>query len=112
MKRSFQKPVMRGKHCINLYVDFDQEDAGCFVTGHYDVHKSMLIAAAMENPSFGRAFLDAALDYANWLNQTEIGAPTSFVSERGERRQQAPNDAGRQSSRPACRTREKGGNHE
>ena len=111
MKKSFQKPVMRGKHCINLYVDFDREDAGAFITGHYDVHKSMLIAAAMENPSFGRAFLDAALDYANWLNQTEIGAPTSFVSERGERRQQAPNDAGRQSSRPACRTREKGGRH-
>lgn len=67
MKKSFQKPVKRGKHCINLYVDFDHEDAGCFVTGHYDVHKSMLIAAAMENPSFGRAFLDAALEYANML---------------------------------------------
>ena len=62
---------MRGKHCISLYVDFDQEDAGCFVTGRYDVHKSMLIAAAMENPSFGRAFLDAALDYANWLNSND-----------------------------------------
>lgn len=71
MKKSFQKPAKQGKHCINLYVDFDREDAGCFVTGHYDVHKSMLIAAAMENPSFGRAFLDAALDYANWINSDD-----------------------------------------
>ena len=73
MKKSFQKPVMRGKHCINLYVDFDHEDAGCFVTGHYDVQKAMLIAAAMENPTFGRAFLDAALDFANMLVEREKG---------------------------------------
>jgi riboflavin synthase alpha subunit len=64
---------MKGKHSINLYVDFDNEIAGHFVTGHYQAHKAMLIAAAQENPSFGRAFLDAALEYANWINQTEIG---------------------------------------
>ena len=43
MKKSFQKPVKRGKHCINLYVDFDHEDAGCFVTGHYDVHVYIVV---------------------------------------------------------------------
>ena len=112
MKKNKTTRLLPGKHCINLYFDQNNEDAGCFILGSYEAFKPMLIAAAMENPSFGRAFLDAALDYANWINQTEIGAPTSFVSERGERRQQAPNDAGRQSSRPVCRTREKGGNHD
>jgi riboflavin synthase alpha subunit len=43
---------MKGKHSINLYVDFDNEIAGHFVTGHYQAHKAMLIAAAQENPSF------------------------------------------------------------
>ena len=71
MKSSFQEPVKHGKHCINLYVDFTNEDAGCFITGHYDVQKAMLIAAAMENPTFSRAFLDAALDYANWINSAD-----------------------------------------
>ena len=85
MKTNKNHRTPTGKHCINLYVDFTNNDAGCFITGRYDVHKTMLIAAAMENPSFGRAFLNAALDYANWLNQTE--------------------------SRPACRTREKGAHH-
>ena len=62
---------MKGKHSINLYVDFDNEKAGCFITGHYKAQKIMLIAAARENPSFGRAFLDAALEYANWINSED-----------------------------------------
>jgi hypothetical protein len=69
--QSNKKPVTRGKHCINLYVDFDNEDAGCFITGHYDVQKSMLIATAMENPSFGRAFLDAALEFVDIINSMD-----------------------------------------
>jgi hypothetical protein len=62
---------MKGKHSINLYVDFDNEIAGHFVTGHYQAHKAMLIAAAQENPSFGQAFLDAALEYADWINSED-----------------------------------------
>lgn len=62
---------MKGKHSINLYVDFDNEKAGCFITGHYKAQKIMLIAAAQENPSFGQAFLDAALEYANWINSED-----------------------------------------
>ena len=71
MKQILNKNVAKGKHCINLYMDFTNKDAGCFITGHYDVQKAMLIAAAMENPTFGRAFLDAALDYANWINSAD-----------------------------------------
>lgn len=62
---------MTGKHSINLYIDFDNENAGCFITGHYKAQKTMLIAAAMENPTFGQAFLDAALDFANMLIKEE-----------------------------------------
>ena len=62
---------MKGKHSINLYVDFDNEKAGCFITGHYKAQKIMLIAAAQENPSFGQAFLDAALEYADWINSED-----------------------------------------
>ena len=68
MKKKHQNKRHQGRHCINLYVDFDKKDAGCFIEGSYNVHKSMLIAAAMENPSFGRAFLDAALDFAHFIN--------------------------------------------
>ena len=71
MIHKLNKDVQKGKHCINLYVDFTNKDAGCFITGHYDVQKAMLIAAAMENPTFGRAFLDAALDFANLLVERE-----------------------------------------
>ena len=71
MKKSFQKNVKRGKHCINLYIDFNREDAGCFILGTYDVFKPMLLAAANEHPEFGRAFLDAALVYANELVANE-----------------------------------------
>lgn len=60
-----------GKHCINLYLDPSNEDAGCFILGSYDAFKPMLIAAAYENPEFGRAFLDAALVYANELLDNE-----------------------------------------
>lgn len=66
-----KKVIAKGKHSINLYVDFDNEIAGHFVTGHYQAHKAMLIAAAQENPSFGQAFLDAALEYANWINSED-----------------------------------------
>jgi hypothetical protein len=67
MKTNKNHRTPTGKHCINLYVDFTNNDAGCFITGRYDVHKTMLIAAAKENPSFSQAFLDAALEYANML---------------------------------------------
>ena len=65
------KPITRGKHCINLYIDFDNETAGSFITGHYMAQKAMLIAAATENPKFARVLLDAALDFADILNQTD-----------------------------------------
>ena len=67
MKKNKTTRPLTGKHCINLYFDQNNEDAGCFILGSYEAFKPMLIAAAMENPSFGRAFLDAALEYADML---------------------------------------------
>ena len=63
---------MTGKHSINLYIDFDNENAGCFITGHYKAQKSMLIAAAKENPSFGEALLDAAVKYLDYLDDDDL----------------------------------------
>ena len=73
--QSSKKPVTHGKHCINLYVDFDNEAAGVFLTGHYQVQKTMLVAAAEENPQFARVLIDAALDYANWINSADDPTP-------------------------------------
>ena len=67
MKTNKKHRPLLGKHCINLYFDQNNEDAGCFILGSYEAFKPMLIAAAMENPTFGRAFLDAALEYADML---------------------------------------------
>ena len=69
--QSSRKPVTRGKHCINFYVDFDNETAGVFLTGHYQVQKTMLVAAAEENPQFARVLIDAALEFADIINSTD-----------------------------------------
>ena len=73
MKKNKTTRPLTGKHCINLYFDQNNKDAGCFILGSYEAFKPMLIAAAMENPSFGRAFLDAALEYADMLLGREKG---------------------------------------
>ena len=73
MKKNKTTRPLTGKHCINLYFDQNNKDAGCFILGSYEAFKPMLIAAAMENPSFGRAFLDAALEYADMILGCEKG---------------------------------------
>ena len=70
-KNKKQRHHFSGKHCINIYLDCIAEDAGCFIQGSYEAFKPMLIAAANEHPEFGRAFLDAALVYANELVANE-----------------------------------------
>ena len=60
---------MKGKHCINLYVDFNNENAGCFITGHYQAQKTMLINAALENNNFANALIEAAVDYIDIINE-------------------------------------------
>ena len=65
------KPITRGKHCINLYIDFDNETAGVFLTGHYQAQKTMLLATAEENPQFARVLIDAALEFADIINSTD-----------------------------------------
>ena len=70
-KNKKQRHHFTGKHCINIYLDCIAEDAGCFIQGSYEAFKPMLIAAANEHPEFGRAFLDAALEYAHWINSDD-----------------------------------------
>ncbi len=71
MKKNKKLPT--GKHIINLYIDWDSEDAGCFIQGDYDSLKTLLFNAAVEDDLFEEAFLDAALEYANWLNEQQKG---------------------------------------
>ena len=70
MKTS-KKNNLHGKHCINLYADLESESAGIFITGHYEAHKALLIAAATENPNFAHVLLDAALEFAKIFNSTD-----------------------------------------
>ena len=77
--QSSKKPVTRGKHCINLYVDFDNETAGVFLTGHYQAQKTMLVATAEENPQFARVLIDAALDFVELLEKEERYLQTTPV---------------------------------
>ena len=65
------QPGKHGKHCINLYIDFDNETAGVFLTGHYQAQKTMLVATAEENPQFARVLIDAALEFADIINSMD-----------------------------------------
>lgn len=69
--KNTHKPITKGKHSINLYVDFDKEIAGCFITGHYDVQRTMLLNAALENNDFGSALIEAAVDYIDIINEKD-----------------------------------------
>lgn len=65
-KNKTNKPLLSGKHTVNLHVNFEEGKISYYAKGNPEVIQTLIFMLAKEEPKFAVALLKAARDFMDW----------------------------------------------
>lgn len=65
-KNKTNKPLLLGKHTVNLHANFEEGKISYYAKGDPEIIQALIFMLAKEEPQFAVALLKAARDFMDW----------------------------------------------